>query len=497
MELIKGIKHNRIKIICSYLAVLIYFGIDRSIEYATDSYAALMMDDNWKVKVYENGRVLQGLLYYVIEMFHLPSGIKYQFSYLCAFIFIGLSIFVLSVVINKYIKNDILAVFISFLTIVNPFFVEFFLFIEKGMFCFVIFLNVCAVYLTEILFNSDDGDNKSYFADKKLLSSALVFLCLVVSVLLYQTLISLYVVLCLPFIALNAADFVKKNIYIGFMYAIPMGIAYILARFVFPVERLSGREGLTASFKALFDAIISISTDKFSYLSKGTFGTWQILLAVMVILFLLAKKEGRIKSLLLIGYEILGCMIISFAVVFFNDSDVLPRVVYSYASVFGIVLIYILSEFKGEEQKEIFQNAVKGVAFLLIAVICVSEYVVFQKCFLERYRCNQADLYLCNIIGEKIKEYEEETGNTVDTLCYYSDMARSWQEPGYDKTETSIRAQATGWSRTYSINYYLGTDYKEGEPDAELLEYYKNINWDTYADDQLLFEGNTLHICIY
>jgi hypothetical protein len=156
-----------------------------------------------------------------------------------------------------------------------------------------------------------------------------------------------------------------------------------------------------------------------------------------------------------------------------------------------------LSEFKGEEQKEIFQNAVKGVAFLLIAVICVSEYVVFQKCFLERYRCNQADLYLCNIIGEKIKEYEEETGNTVDTLCYYSDMARSWQETGYDKTETSIRAQATGWSRTYSINYYLGTDYKEGEPDAELLEYYKNINWDTYADDQLLFEGNTLHICIY
>ncbi|WP_029323902.1 glucosyltransferase domain-containing protein [Butyrivibrio sp. AE3004] len=497
MEFLKTLKQNKERIICAYIFVLVYFGIDRTIEYATDSYAALMMDDNWKVKVYDNGRVLQGLLYYVIEQFHLSAGLKYQISYLTAFLFLGLSVYFLSSVIKKYVKGDTLSVFIAFITIVNPFFVDFFLFIEKGMFCFVIFLNVFAFSLTAELFTNEDSRQKTYTAKKKAILSVIVLVSLLISVLMYQTLISLYVVLCIVVIALNTEKFIQKNIYIGFMYAIPMLVAFLLARFVYPVERLSQRESLKEAALAVFDSIEGISMEEFSYLGKGSFGVWLLILAIIVILFLALCEKCRLKHFLCIGYMTLGCVVISFAVIFFNNSDVSPRVIYSYGSLFGMILVYVLGQSQNDISRGRASNAIKIFSYLLIASLLLTEYTVFQKCFIERYRCNQADLYLCNIIGEKIKEYEHETGNTIDTLCYYSDMARCWQDSGYEKTTTSVRAQATGWSRTYSLNYYLGTQYKEGEPDPKLLDYFKGINWDTYSDEQLIFDGNILHICIY
>ncbi len=497
MDFIKAVKNSRVGIICSYLLVLIYFGIDRTIEYATDSYAALMMDDNWKVKIYDNGRVLQGALYYLIEQLHLSSGIKYQISYLSAFLFLGFSIFLLSRAINRYFENDILSVVTAFVTIVNPFFVEFFLFIEKGMFCFVILLNVYALYLTERIFRGDRDDSEGLLTGRNTGRSVLVLISLLISVLMYQTLIALYVVLCLAFIALNTKEFIKKNIYVACMYLIPMMIAFLLAKFVFPVERLSQRGSLSESFSAFFRSIKSVSTEKFSYLGGGSFSTWLMILAVIIVLFLVYERRDFMRHFLLITYETIGCIVMSFAIVFLNDSEISPRVVYTYASLFGIIIIYVIAELKKGERQDRLNYAIKVFSFALIGIICISEYTIFHKCFIERYRCNQADLYLCNIIGEKIKEYETATGNTVDTLCYYSDVARTWQDTGFEKTESSTRAQATGWSRTYSLNYYLGTDYTEGEPKSELTDYFGSLNWDTYSDEQLIFDGNTLHICIY
>ncbi|WP_408071148.1 glucosyltransferase domain-containing protein [Butyrivibrio sp. JL13D10] len=489
------LKKHRLRIIISYIAVLIYFGIDRSIEYATDSYAALMMDDNWKVKVYENGRVLQGLLYYIIEQFHFSSGIKYQISYLSGFIFLGLSIIILSLIISEYVKNDILSIILSFICIVNPFFVDFFLFIEKGMFCFVIFLNACAVYITNKLFSDNKGN--SFFSDKKIISALIILACLLVSVLMYQTLISVYVVLCLPIIALNPDRFIVKNMFVGLMYVLPMAIAFVLAKFVFPVDRLAARDGFYSSLKAVAGTIYDVCLGKFSYLSKGIFTLYLILLFVCIGAFQTYINNHPLKHCLYLAYVIIGCTVVSFGIVFFNDSAVAPRVIYSFGYLFGIVLLYIMSNIRADMTKSAFSIILKGSYSALIMVLLITEFIIFQKCFIERYRCNQNDLYLSNIIGEKIKEYEETSGNTVDTLCYYSDMSRSWQDPGFDKTDSSTRAGATGWSRTYSINYYLGTEYVEGEPDEKMLAYFKTVNWDTLSDKQFVFEKNKLHICIY
>lgn len=59
------------------------------------------------------------------------------------------------------------------------------------------------------------------------------------------------------------------------------------------------------------------------------------------------------------------------------------------------------------------------------------------------------------------------------------------------------RAQASGWSRHNSIEIYLERKFTQGEPDPELQAIFSEKNWNMFSEEQLIFDGNTLHICVY
>ncbi len=59
------------------------------------------------------------------------------------------------------------------------------------------------------------------------------------------------------------------------------------------------------------------------------------------------------------------------------------------------------------------------------------------------------------------------------------------------------RAQSCGWSALNSINLYLGRNYLEGEQDKDLAEYFASQNWGMYSEEQVIFRGNELHLCVY
>ena len=60
--------------------VLLYFGIDFTIEYATDTYSAFNETGTWRHMLYENARPMEALIYYVIESLNIPPGIIYHIS---------------------------------------------------------------------------------------------------------------------------------------------------------------------------------------------------------------------------------------------------------------------------------------------------------------------------------------------------------------------------------------------------------------------------------
>ena len=81
----------------------------------------------------------------------------YYLSYLTALVFAGLAVAAYAAMLHEYEDNEYICAMLSFLAVLNLFSIEYFLFIEKGLFMIAIFSNVLAVYFM-----------RKYFCDNNL-----------------------------------------------------------------------------------------------------------------------------------------------------------------------------------------------------------------------------------------------------------------------------------------------------------------------------------------
>ena len=47
------------------------------------------------------------------------------------------------------------------------------------------------------------------------------------------------------------------------------------------------------------------------------------------------------------------------------------------------------------------------------------------------------------------------------------------------------------------MNYYLHTNYERISPIDKYTDYFSKKNWDHLSQEQLIFDGDTLHVCVY
>ena len=484
---------NKQVYIHSVVLVLLYFGIDFTIEYATDTYSAFNETGTWRHMLYENARPMEALIYYVIESLNIPPGIIYHISQTAAILLLSLSVAIFALILKNYFSDETLCLFVSFVTIVNPFFIEFMLFVEKGLFMFIILLNIMAVRQTERSWRTGES---SLVRDIIIVQTSLW-----ISVLIYQTIIQVYAILCLPFIAIcskSIKGFLQKNIFVMIMYGIPMGSAYMLAKYVFVVERIDNGLDMAGKLKNFVEIFRFVTVDKFYTLNKGLFMIWLLLLLMTAVSVIIGCRQHRLRTLFFTAYISVGCTVMSFLLyITGNSTTCWPRMVYTYGMLFGIVTLYLMYEWKKTRLMRRI-SVVSGIlAVALLGSVALFNYLSFGKVFLERHRANQEDMYYAELIGQRISEYEDETGITIDTLCYYKDKNISVFGEGFDDSRLSERAQASGWSRHSSIEIYLDKDYIQGEPDPRLQELFQEKNWDMFSEEQLVFDGNVLHICVY
>lgn len=53
------------------------------------------------------------------------------------------------------------------------------------------------------------------------------------------------------------------------------------------------------------------------------------------------------------------------------------------------------------------------------------------------------------------------------------------------------------WSDLRAVNYYLGTAYVKAEPEEYYRAYFGSKDWKVFSDEQMVLEGDTLHMCVY
>lgn len=176
------------------------------------------------------------------------------------------------------------------------------------------------------------------------------------------------------------------------------------------------------------------------------------------------------------------------------------RVIYPFASLPALLVLYISINQKKTANADTCKRAATILIFAALFFIVGCQYLATERIFISKYEVNLSDELRCSYIGQAITEYEEETGESVTKIAFYDDSERT--NPAYPHLSTidgdaSLSSFYTNWSDLNAINYYLGTSYERAESDEEYAAYFAKQNWDTLSKEQLIFDGDTLHYCLY
>ena len=172
--------------------------------------------------------------------------------------------------------------------------------------------------------------------------------------------------------------------------------------------------------------------------------------------------------------------------------------VYPMASVVGALAINLYMNYRMAESSKARSLAKRMVTFA-IGFLLTIQYFSFNRIYIDKYKLNALDEYRYNYIGQAIDDYQENTGIEIKKIAFYSDAEKIYPPyPNlYCQGDLVVSAFYTDWSDIKALNYYLGGNYEKIDPLDEYVTYFAERNWDRLSSNQLLFEKDTLHICIY
>ena len=468
----------------SVVLVMLFFGINFMQEFSVDTYSMFEVSQ-WKYLLQTSGRAVTIFVIWLFEQLALPGSVVYFISWSAAILFLSLAVFVLAKMIYTMTECPAVSTVISFLTIANVFSIEYFLFVEKGMFMLALFMNVLAVYFFE-----------KYMRGGKAGWIGGAFLCLLTAVFIYQTSLGLFVIISLPFIVKHSErikTFFLHCLIAALLYGSNMLLAYLVLKKIFNSGRISDSVDILQAIKDTLPWLGNVTKDTLGILPSNVFMIVLLVIGGVTLICCVKYSEKKLPALLGVVVVILGSYVVGFFPYFVGISNSYsPRIIYPFASILGALLIYFCINQFNRQKVGYAAVCVSMVLMLLV------QYFSFTEILMERYKVNQTDKYLTEVIAAEIQEQELRTGVGIKYVCFYSDQSITYCYPGLNTASfLSVRAHGTSWSDINSLNHLLGTSYEKGQRNDAYADYFSQQNWDVYNEDQLIFDGDTLHICVY
>ena len=470
---------------------LIFFGTLTRMEFAVDTYATLTFSIQELINQFaSSGRFLLILVGIILKILNLKRETIYSISYLLAIICMIISLYKLYTIIKDDIKTKTLRILIPILIILNAFSLELFLFIEKGIMIFSIMMCVFAV-----------GEIKKWLekGNKKNLILTLIFMLL--ANFSYQGVVGTFVAISIVYVikySKNIIDFIVNNIVVALSYGVPAITDYILIKLFYPTSRVSGELILSESLKKIYASTKGMIVNTYNMLPKYLLATIVFLVSLLIIYKILAKKDtikNKTLEILKIIYIILVVISVSIAPQIMQNTESIwfvARSTYPYASLFGILVLYLFMNF---DNIKIWN---KNFIIILSAILLIAQFCRFNLIETARYKTNEMDYEITRKILEKINEYEKETENKITNIAIYEDKSISYSYDGIFSTgDTNIKAYAKDWSIMYILKYYSGKSLTQVDKNLEIEKKFKSKDWISFENEQLIFDGDTLHLCKY
>ena len=245
------------------------------IEYATDTYQVFNFSGDEVFQQFAmSGRFITAIIGYLVKMLNLSENAIYWGSSILAIIFVLLSIYKLYKIIRKDVKNKILRILIPILIVINPFSIELFLYIEKGIMIFGILMSIYAV------------DNLiKYFETSKKRNIIYSMIFMFFANCSYQGVVGIFVAIAIVYVlkySKSIKEFFKNNIIIAVIYGVAAVIDYILVKIIYSSGRVSGEIVFAQSVEKIIQETGDMIKTTYSLLPH-----WAFVLVVCFVLMIL------------------------------------------------------------------------------------------------------------------------------------------------------------------------------------------------------------------
>lgn len=365
----------------------------------------------------------------------------------------------------------------------NPFIAEWFLYVESS-----------GVYAISLLFTAF---GVMFVLRGGVLDCLLGGLCIIIAVMGYQVVVSIFLILSVIFLLMKYDYFPTKKAFMAMTCCAALAAATCICAAAcakwLPVA-VGGPARL--SEQSIFENIYFVISIQEKYwmnalglLPDGLVTGILALCLCVILLPCFMKKEW--KCIIWLMFVLAGCAAAIFLpYIGSGEHWVTARAsVQFFSYIAGLMTIAVL---KG--QKIIFRFvSVSGICFLAILIYQVNLIVS------EQLQTNCQDKAECCEIVSEIEEYENETGITVTKIVYCTDDAVTWNYPGieYYCAELNMRAMAVDWGIQHLISFYTGKALVSVKTDEKPAAF-SNKNWDAFDIlQQLYFEEDTVYLCVY
>lgn len=446
----------------------------------------------------KDARIISTLFTYLAGILNLDYQVFIVGMEVLAVIIASFSIYILYKTIGEKLseniysmnlKNSIILMAITII-IFNCMSLEYFLYAECAVMCLSVLLSIIAAQIF-----IEEKNKHKYI--RTLLILTLATFCYQGSINIFITLVTLLLIIDKS--KVNIKENIKQFIIAGIIFVVSEIVniicMYLINNFMgSEQERVAGNVIIRNIL--LFNPLMKFIIENVFILN---FNLWPskiipIFIGVSVILILCSKK--KIRGLIEYIFLILVAVLASILPVFLMKSPgIEPRMVMSAGSIIGISIIYLSYIFNDEKSK-----IMQDIIFVITMIFFIFNTINTIQIFSAHIATNKIDANMGITIKYKIEKYENETGNNVTKVAYHRDSMHRDFPYGYKKKLSSFtqRAFDNYYCIIEALNYYCNRKFEKTTMDEKIYtDNFFGKNWDTYSDEQIVFEGDTMYICTY
>lgn len=384
-------------------------------------------------------------------------------------------------------KVKIMIVMASFIIILNCMSLEYLLYAENAVMCLSVLLCIIAA---------------SYWIKNEKNRYIKCLLLVILATFCYQGSINLFLTLVTLFLFINKKEqsikcYCKEIIVAGTIWVISL-ITNVLGIYIIN-NILQTQQTRIESGSILINLTKLPNIMKYIWYTVffKSFNLWPIYcipITIIITSILTIWHNNKMKNLFkyiaLIGIAIITGI---GPIFFMKNPSAEPRMLMSIGAIVGISAIFLIiavTKYK----------LLKNIIYTLIITFFLFHIIHINQIFTAHIVANKIDDNMGISIKYQIEQYEKETGNIVQKIGYHRDLAHRDFHYGYQKKYSSFtqRAFDNYYCLIEALNYYCNRKFEKVEMTQE--QYITNFygkNWNSYSDEQLAFEGDTMYLCIY